>query len=48
MRWMKLPATSAGPYNVAGIRGILVGRCRLTVTKPVLNAPIVSALEATI
>jgi len=25
-----------------------VGRCRLTVSKPVLKAPVVSALEATI
>jgi len=26
----------------------MVGRCRLTVSKPVLKAPMVSALEATI
>ena len=29
------------------IQGVMVGRCRLTVSKPMLKAPFVSALEAT-
>jgi len=31
-----------------GLDGLEVGRCRLTVSKPVLTAPVVSALEARI
>jgi len=33
---------------VLGEYGDVVGRCRLTVSSPVLKAPMVSALEATI
>jgi hypothetical protein len=36
-------------FELAKIIGVIeVGRCRLTVSEPVLKAPLVSALEATI
>jgi hypothetical protein len=42
----------AGPYSrgEGEMEPVLstVGRCRLTVSKPVLKAPTISALEATI
>ena len=46
-----LEARGAGGRGVGGDRtssGGKVGRCRFTVSKPVLTAPMVSGLEATI
>jgi len=37
-----------GLATMQGLTFFEVGRCRLTVSKPVLKAPMVSALEATI
>jgi hypothetical protein len=34
--------------DLMGVRELKVGRCRLTVSKPVLKAPMVSALQALI
>jgi hypothetical protein len=36
------------PQDPVHARDVKVGRCRLTAAKPVLKAPMVSALEATI
>ena len=38
----------AGDVGTREPNGLVVGRCRLTVSKPVLKAPMVSALEAII
>jgi hypothetical protein len=53
------PTSRRSPYLSKGVRAFisdlspaislaLVGQCRLTVSKPVFQAPMVSALEATI
>jgi hypothetical protein len=44
--------TSSGIFRTvsvsAGLKGYWVGRCRFSVSKPVLKAPVASALEAII
>jgi hypothetical protein len=43
------PLPSGAPVSTSNeASASMVGRCRLTVSKPVLKAPAVSALEATI
>jgi hypothetical protein len=38
---------TAGHHVLVVDPGPMVGRCRLTVSKPVVKAPVISALEAT-
>ena len=40
-----MPAWRNAAFEAA-LRSIVVGRCRLVVSNPVLKAPVVSALEA--
>ena len=43
-----LSRTAAGGVNLAAllVHDLLVGQCRLTLSKPILKAPMVSALES--
>jgi hypothetical protein len=43
-----MDAIITGTLYCVGAAPRVVGRCRLTLSKPVLKAPVVSALEATI